>query len=242
MQRWLWLSVFLWSTALAQTGPIGPGKPGQKKLPPKPSSQPTSQEVKPIQEPATPIEPPKKEPIVLTPTPIEISKPTSSPTPNPQAGNKVKKAPQGWLRIAGGSSQFRPEAIGGAVDVFLLRQVLRLGMRAEQWRFEGLVGPESLTLGAGVLGLAYPARVTPFVEVYAGGGLWHQTLFNQEIYDKTRTLGIAVGAEVYVSSMFFLFASGGYEEASRVVETFEGPAQETFGGSSFRLGLGLVKK
>ena len=241
MRRWLWLSVFLWSSAaLAQTGPIGPGKPGQKKLPPRPSSQPTSQEAKPIQEPPAPVRPTKKEPVVVAPKPvIETAKTTPATTPKT---NKDTKAPQGWLRLAGGSAQFRPEAVGGAADVFLLRQVLRLGVRAEQWRFAGLVGPESLTIGAGVLGLAYPARVTPFVEIYAGGGLWHQTLFNQEIYDKTRALGAAVGAEVYVSPVLFFFAAGGYEEVSRVVETFEGPARESFGGSSFRLGLGLVKK
>jgi hypothetical protein len=241
MRRCLWLGALFWSsTILAQTAPLGPGRPGQKKLPASlPSSRPSTLT------PTIPVKPPTQKTPDLPPAVPARIEPATAPTTQASEKKPTKpkdKAPQGWLRLAGRSAQFRPEAVGGAADVFFLRSVLRLGTRVEQWRFAGLVDTESLTLGAAVIGLAYPARVTPFVEAYAGGGLWHQTLFNQELYNQTRIFGVEAGAEVYVSSLFFLFASGGYSEASREVEIFEGVQQERFGGASFRFGFGLAKR
>jgi hypothetical protein len=235
-----------WSAlALGQSVPLGPGKPGQKKLPPasQPVSQPTS---KPVEVKPKPIETAPKATEVKNPPTTKETTPASAEAPastSLKAEKPKEKAerPQVWMRAAGEGAQFLPGAAGGAVDLFALRSFVRAGTRLEVFRFEGATASESLLLGAGVLGLAYPGKVTPFVEAYAGGGYWRQDLFGQNLFSKSRMFGLEAGAEVYVSDIFFLFGAAGYREILRDIEGFNGPETESFGGGSFRIGAGVAK-
>jgi hypothetical protein len=248
--RWIFiLSALHWSAEIfAQSAPLGPGRPGQKKLPPasQPSSAPT--QITPPSNKPTDIKPTETKPAEVKPSevkPTETTEPstqTAQSEPTSQKATTPFKKPQGWMRAAGQGASFRPGAAGGSFDLFALRRVVRSGLRAEGWRFEGVTSSESLLLGAAVFGLAYPGRVTPFIEGYAGGGLWRQQLFGQNLFETARLFGAEAGAEVYLSELFFVFGAAGYRQTSREIETFEGTNTEFFGGTTFRFGVGVAKK
>lgn len=234
--------------------PLGPGKPGQKKLPAtQPTSQPSVPPKAPTSQPAptktTPKPTPKPDPPQLATNPPQpetmpqTGTPESSPTTKPKPKPGLKK-PQPLVRAAGSYAQILPDAAatGATFDLFFRHKVFRLAGRVDASRLDGVGGPEEIAFGAGVVGLAYPGRITPFIEAYAGGGFWHQDLFSQGLFSKTRALGVEGGAELYVSNALFLFGTVGYAEISREVPRFDGGlTRERFGGTALRFGLGVTR-
>jgi hypothetical protein len=99
------------------------------------------------------------------------------------------------------------QALWGTLDFYLYSRWLRVGMGASG----GVGRPRNdiYALGQFSAGLQWPARVTPFAEFNAGGGLTYRAMLAGQLF-WMHTLGVDAGIEMYLAGDFFLSAAAGW--------------------------------
>ena len=86
-----------------------------------------------------------------------------------------------------------------------------------------------------VLGLHYPARVTPYAQLILGLGGMHRNIYNKDFVDFTYSFGLDAGAELFMVGPWHITASIGWRRS--IVDI--GP-QALFADSfTFQVGMGF---
>jgi hypothetical protein len=85
------------------------------------------------------------------------------------------------------------------------------------------------------VGIQYPARVTPYLELTIGLGAMHRNLYNQDTIDFTYSVGLDAGVDVFLYKQLNIGASIGYRRS--VVDV--GEAKFFIDSFTFQVGLGF---